>query len=165
MGPKEVEASSFSNDVREFIRILGHHSVKFLVVGGEAVVFYGHIRFTGDVDFFYDSTEDNVLRLHAALSDFWEGVIPGLSDFRELAEAGRIIQFGLPPNRIDLLNRIDGVTFSEAWTNRLTVAMTLGSETITFSYIGLEDLVRNKTASGRAKDQEDLRFLLRALKR
>ncbi len=165
MGPNEVDASSFSEDVRDFIHALSHHSVEFLVVGGEAVVFYGHIRFTGDVDFFFDSSDENVLRLHSALSEFWEGVIPGLSDFRELTEAGKIIQFGLPPNRIDLLNRIDGVTFSDAWSNRLTVAMSLGSETITFSYIGLEDLIRNKTASGRPKDQEDLRFLLRALEK
>ncbi len=164
MRTEEVDASSFSEDVCEFIRLLCQHAVKFLIVGGEAVIFYGHIRFTGDVDFFFDSSRDNVVQLHAALHKFWEGTIPGISDFQELMEVGKIVQFGLPPNRIDLLNRIDGVAFVDAWANRTPVTMDPGSGPILFHYIGLEELTRNKEASGRPKDQEDLRFLRRALK-
>jgi len=164
MHSEKIDPSSFSEDVCEFIRLLCQHTVRFLIVGGEAVIFYGHIRFTGDVDFFFDSSRDNVVRLHAALHEFWEGNIPGIADFRELTEAGKIIQFGLPPNRIDLLNRIDGVAFADAWANRTPAIMDPGSGPIQFHYIGLEDLARNKEASGRPKDEEDLRFLRCALK-
>ena len=158
MYPEKIDAASFSEDVCEFIRLLCQHTVKFLIVGGEAVIFYGHIRFTGDVDFFFDSSRDNVVRLHAALNEFWEGSIPGIVDFRELTEAGKIVQFGLPPHRID------GVTFGDAWANRKAVTMDPGSRPIRFHYIGLEDLARNKEVSGRPKDEEDLKFLRRALK-
>ena len=51
--------------------------------------------------------EINVLRLFAALLEFWNGDIPGVDKAAELMKQGVITQFGRPPNRIDLLNRLD----------------------------------------------------------
>jgi len=123
------------------------------------VIYYGHARLTGDVDFFYDLSELNVRSLHAVLGEFWRGNIPGIHDFSQLAEKGKIIQFGLPPNRIDLLNTVDGVEFEEAWPEKTIVDIVTGSGTIPLFYIGLDELITNKQAAGRPKDLEDLRFL------
>ena len=90
-------------------------SCRYLIVGGEAVIFHGYPRVTGDVDFFYENTPANTRRLFNALLDFWEGRIPGIAAPEELRKLGIILQFGRPPHRIDLMNRIDGVSFSEAW--------------------------------------------------
>jgi hypothetical protein len=110
-----------SSDILELISLLNRHRVRYLLVGGEAVISYGHIRLTGDVDFFYEASVANAENLHAALADFWGPEIPGVADAADLLQEGQIIQFGMPPNRIDSINRIDGVEFDDAWPTR-TVA-------------------------------------------
>ena len=163
MPPEIVDPSAFSPDIQDFLRALVAHNVRFMIVGGEAVIFYGHIRVTGDIDVYYDRADDNATSLFKALEEFWQGEIPELTGPTELKKRGVIFQFGIPPNRIDLLNEIDGVEFNTAWRRRTQVLMESQSESVPFSYIGLEDLIQNKRASGRPKDQEDLPFLLKAL--
>ena len=164
MPPQIVDASAFSPDIQDFLRALHSHNVNFMIVGGEAVIFYGHIRVTGDIDVFYDRGHDNAVRLFNALGDFWQGDIPELNGPSELEDGGVIFQFGVPPNRIDLLNDIDGIDFESSWRQRTRVVLESTTGNVPFSYIGLEDLIQNKRASGRPKDQEDLPFLLEALK-
>lgn len=97
MPQDRVEAAHFSPDIQEFIKLLHKHGVHYLIVGGEAVIYYGYVRLTGDVDFFYDRREDNARKLFAALAAFWGGNIPGIDEAEELMEAGLILQFGRPP--------------------------------------------------------------------
>ena len=156
-----MSGSYFSADISEFVRLLSEHGVRYLVVGGEAVIHYGYARLTGDIDIFFDAAEANVERLFALLREFWQGKVPGIAQARELMEPGAVIQFGVPPNRIDLLNRIDGVSFEECWKNRTETAVLSAEGHVRVLYIGLEELIRNKTASAREKDLDDLRFLRR----
>lgn len=123
------------------------------------MIHYGHARLTGDIDFFYDRTFENAQTLFQALLEFWSGRIPGLDAASELLEEGVIIQFGRPPNRIDLLNRIDGVTFPEAWESRVTVLLESPEGTVPLHFLGLANLIRNKEAVGRPKDLDDLAYL------
>lgn len=158
--PSEIlDPEFFSNDVRDFFSTLNKNGVRFMIVGGEAVIFYGHVRLTGDIDVFFDRSSDNARRLYEALDEYWQGVIPGVRHSSELQDRGVIFQFGVPPNRIDLLNDIDGVTFDDAWPRRTEVAIGGGADRIPFSYIGLDDLRANKAAAGRPKDLDDLRYL------
>jgi len=157
-----ISAHYFSPDIREFIRLLHRHQVRYVVVGGEAVIYYGHARLTGDIDFFYDLAADNAEALFQALLEFWSGTIPGMEKPEELQEAGIIFQFGRPPNRIDLLNRVDGITFTEAWMTRTSVVVEDLPEDVRLHYVGRDNLIRNKTAAGRPKDLEDLAFLRHA---
>ena len=161
---KTISPSHFSPDTLEFIRLLCKHEVKFVVVGGEAVIFHGHVRFTGGVDFFYSDEEKNICALFEALNEFWDGSIPGINAAQEFREPGIIFQFGRPPNRIDLLNRIDGVTFNEAWRDRLILEIVSRGEKISLSMLNLDQLLINKRAAGRPKDLEDLKYLEQAKK-
>ena len=162
MSPEALDGGSFSSDIQEFLRLLSAHEVRAVVVGGEAVIFYGHIRVTGDIDVFFDRAPENAVRLYKALEEFWQGDIPELEDTSDLEDQGVIFQFGIPPNRIDLLNEIDGVDFDTAWNGRTQVELRTESGHFVVNYIGLEELVQNKEASGRPKDLEDLPFLLAA---
>lgn len=63
-----------------------------MIVGGEAVIYYGYPRLTGDVDFFFSSDDKNVIRLFETLSEFWDGNIPGIESEDELKKPGYIIQ-------------------------------------------------------------------------
>jgi hypothetical protein len=133
--------------------------VKYLIVGGEAVIYHGYARLTGDVDFFFEPSNQNARKLYKALKEFWAGEIPGIRTFEELMELGLILQFGVPPNRIDLINQISGVTFREAWENRITTDIKSEGREVPIHLIGLEELIKNKKAIGRPKDVEDLKYL------
>jgi hypothetical protein len=101
--------------------------------------------------------------LYDALSEFWGGPPPAISGAADLTQPGLVLQYGVPPNRIDLINDIDGVGFDEAWANRLGVTIRHESGDIPINYLGLRELVRNKEASGRPKDLDDLAYLRRSL--
>lgn len=101
-------------------------------------------------------------RLFGALLAFWDGDVPGLGAAAELTRPGLVLQFGRPPNRIDLLNRIDGVDVDTAWETRRTLSMVSDGDATPLHYIGREALIANKQASGRPKDLEDLGYLREA---
>lgn len=159
MASQAIAPDHFSPDTREFIRILGRRKVRYVIVGGEAAIFHGHARLTGDVDFFYESSRPNVALLADALHAFWNGSIPGIESETDFLEPGVIVQFGRPPNRIDLLNRIDGVTFEEAWETKTSVPMPDSSGVVTVHFLSRDCLIRNKEAAGRPKDLDDLDYL------
>ncbi len=98
-----MNASYFSSDTLEFLRLLSKYEVRYIIVGGEAVIYYGYPRLTGDVDFFYSPDDQNSDLLFKALLDFWDDDIPGLRDSEELQSPGYVIQFGVPPNELTCL--------------------------------------------------------------
>ncbi|MBJ7260038.1 MAG: nucleotidyl transferase AbiEii/AbiGii toxin family protein [Chthoniobacterales bacterium] len=153
--PKQVNAGAFSPDIRDFMRCLQKHGVRHMIVGGNAVIFHGFIRYTGDIDFFYEDTAENRLALWTALRDFWGGTVAEVSSPDDLASPGAVLQFGRPPNRIDLLNRIEGVSFEDAWPRRVEARLCDEEGELTLHYLGKEELLANKRAVGRRRDLDD----------
>lgn len=143
------------SDLREFVGLLSSHGVEFLVVGGHAVAFHGHPRFTGDIDFLIAATPANAARVLACLGAFGFADLDVTAD--DLQRAEQVVQLGYPPNRIDLLTSISGVTFDEAWRTRVEGTL----DGLPVAYLGRAALVANKRASGRAKDLADLEALER----
>lgn len=154
-----MKSGYFSEDIKEFISLLHELDVKYLIVGGEAVIYYGYPRLTGDVDFFYDADENNVAKLFKVLLEFWDNDIPGIKDEKELRVSGYVIQFGVPPNRIDIMNSIDGVDFKEAWDNKKTEYVEISDLKTPIYFLGLKQLIKNKRDSARQKDLDDLEYL------
>lgn len=157
--PRELAPGCFSPDVKEMLRLLAEENAQYLIVGGEAVIFHGYARFTGDVDIFYDGKKSNAEAVYRALHRFWDGDIPEVKDAGEFMIPGIVIQFGRPPHRIDFLNQIDGVVFSKAWESRIEAHLPCGRGALSVPYINLECLLENKRASGRSKDRDDIEFL------
>jgi hypothetical protein len=152
--PAGGEANSgLSPDFLDFIVCLNERHVDFVLVGGYAMGVHGVVRATGDIDFLYRRTAKNVHELCAAMHEF--GAPREVIDQVSLMTSGIVTQFGNPPNRIDLLNAIDGVSFLEVWNGATTA--TLDDEKI--RVIGLRELKKNKNATGRKKDEEDMRRL------
>ncbi|MDR8393395.1 nucleotidyltransferase [Aliifodinibius sp. S!AR15-10] len=154
-----MKADHFSADTQEFLFLLHKYQVKYMIVGGEAVIYYGYPRLTGDVDFFYLNSSGNIKALFEALLEFWNGDIPGITDQEELGNLGYVIQFGTPPNRIDLLNSIEGVKFDNAWEDKKREQVQINGESVPIFIIGLSHLLINKEKVGRSKDQDDLEYL------
>ena len=61
---------NLSKDLREFVELLNSRKIKYVLVGGHAVAYHGFPRFTGDVDFFIDTSPENAALVAAAVSDF-----------------------------------------------------------------------------------------------
>lgn len=154
-----MSPSAFTYDCIEFISLLNKYEVKWVIVGGEAVIYYGHVRLTGDVDFFYKNDRENSEKLINALNEFWDYNIPGGIKRNDLMAGGNIIQFGLPPNRIDLISEIEGVDFDEVWENKVKEELNTKLGKLKVYYIGLGELIKNKSSVNRPKDLEDLKFL------
>ena len=140
-------------DLREFVELLNSRNVEYIVVGAHALAFHGHPRYTGDLDLLVRPSLENARRVVEVLAAFGFGSF-GLSE-GDFAEQDRIVQLGYPPNRIDLLTSISGVTFDEAWQTREPSTL----DGIPVSFIGRQAFVRNKTASGRLKDAADVEAL------
>ncbi|MCZ6632443.1 MAG: nucleotidyltransferase [bacterium] len=140
-------------DFEELLRLLEQNEVRYMIVGGYAVAFHGHPRFTKDIDIFFISTDENIVKVRRALRAF------GFSD-SEIPESlfkepGNVIKIGVSPVQIDLINKIDGVRFEEAETK--VVRGKYGS--IEVNFIGRDDLLYNKRASGRPQDRADADIL------
>jgi len=147
-----------SKDLREILQAFNAHGVKYLVVGGYAFGAYSEPRTTKDIDLWIRTDAENAKAVFAALAGFG-APIAGMSsaDFMD----GKVFYFGQAPNRVDILQKIDGVSFDEAWRNR--VEGKIDGE-IPSQIISRDDLIRNKLASGREQDLLDVKVLRAAEK-
>jgi hypothetical protein len=136
-------------DWREFIELLNSTGVDYVVVGGHAVGYHGYPRYTGDIDFLVRADAENAARVVSALVAF--GFDGGTELEKSLRTAGSVIQLGRPPNRIDLLTSISGVTFDEAAAGAEAASL----DGLPVPILGRVALLKNKRASGRTKDLAD----------
>jgi hypothetical protein len=130
---------------------------EFVVVGGHAVAFHGHPRATKDLDVLVRADNTNAARVYKALAAFGaplETFEVAQSDF---ATYDGVLQIGLPPRRIDILNRASGITFEEAVAEEAGFEL----EGRTIRVIGRAALLRNKRAAGREQDLADAKALER----
>lgn len=160
-----MKASYFTEDVQEFIRALSKHDVRYVIVGGEAVVYHGHARLTNGIDFFYEPTIENAEKLYATLDEYWLGEIPGLKSWEGLLIIGATVQFGDVPNMIVLYNSLTGVAFEEAWESKVEESIRIKGKKYPLYFIGLGELVKNKMALKRPNDKEDLKYLQALIKK
>ncbi|WP_217901550.1 hypothetical protein [Pseudanabaena sp. SR411] len=74
---------------------------------------------------------------------------------QDFQEPHQIIQLGYPPNRIDLITSPDGIDFQTCYESKIEVML----DDIAVKFIDLDNLKRNKLASGRLQDLADLENL------
>jgi len=138
-----------NRDLREFIECLNSNKAEYLIVGAFAVSWHGFPRYSGDIDFLVHPTPENAVLVLRALADFGLGSLD--ISVNDLSTPGKVIQLGYEPNRIDLMTSVTGVTFDEAWTERASGEL----DGVPVNFIGRAALLRNKEATGRAKDLID----------
>ena len=138
-----------SKDFKEFIELLNEHNVRYLVVGGYAVAFHGHPRYTKDIDIWIELSLQNAENILEALKQFGFGSLDLLPD--DFLEEDQIIQLGSPPNRIDILTTLTGMKFGDCYEARVEIEI----EGLHIHFIDLENLKKNKLATGRSQDLAD----------
>jgi hypothetical protein len=145
----------FNPDFSDLFAELNNAGARYLLVGGYAIAVHAEPRFTKDLDVWVEATPENATRVYEALTKF--GAPLQMFTQADLERSEMVIQIGIPPNRIDLVTSIDGVTFDEAWPARARTAY--GSHHVWV--IGVEHLIKNKRASGRPQDLADVDLLER----
>jgi hypothetical protein len=143
------------DDFRDLLIELHDAGAEFVVLGGHAVAFHGHPRATKDMDVLVRATRANATRVYQALAAFGaplQAFEVGEADF---AAYDGVLQIGLPPRRIDIINRADGISFDDA----MAAGDTFELEGRRIPIIGLAALRQNKRASGRPQDLADLAAL------
>jgi len=142
---------TLAKDFEDFVKLLNLHKVEYMVVGGYALAFHGKPRHTGDLDIWINISENNADRMLRVLKDF------GLSAMgfkkEDFLKPGYISQIGYPPLRIDILNTIDGIEFNDAVKDMNQVEV---EKDFIINFIGLNDFVKNKKATGRIQDLADI---------
>jgi hypothetical protein len=143
-----------NEDFLELLSSLLAARARFLVIGAYAVGIHGRPRATKDLDVWVEATPDNAARVLDALRRF--GAPLGELTDSDLDHVGTGFKMGIPPRRIDILTQIEGISFSEAWPNRIEGDFGDG---VRCPVIGLADIITNKRAAGRPQDLADVAVL------
>ena len=140
-------------DFKEFVELFVANDVRFLVVGGFALAVHGYPRATVDIDAWVWASPENARKILTCLDRFgFGGLDLSVEDF---TAPDRVVQLGYPPYRIDIITSVSGVEFDGAWANRMMVDI----DGLEVPFIGRDDLLANKRATGRAKDLADVDYL------
>lgn len=145
-------ADLFNQDFQDFIEALNKASVEYILVGGYAVILHGYIRSTADMDVWVNKTSENYQKLKLAFHHFGA---PIFSAEEFLGNQFDVWGIGIEPNRIEVLNNIKGVNFSDAYL----LCKTYNQNNIEVKYIHLNHLLQAKEAAGRYKDKADIEEL------
>lgn len=136
-------------DFSDLLRIFNDHNVKYLVIGGYAIIQYAEPRFTKDLDVLIGTDIANAEAVYNALREFG-APLTGLTP-KDFSEEGFFFQMGMPPVRVDVLMGIPGIEFDECWKRRVEVDF----DGLKVVFISRADLIMSKRAAGRPQDLMD----------
>jgi hypothetical protein len=140
-------------DFKELLELFNGHSVEYMIVGAYALAYHGSPRFTGDIYIFVRPAQDNAAKVIAALDHFGFGSFNLTTD--DFQKPDSVVQLGVPPVRIDLITSLTGISWEEADKGK---QRGLYGEVPVF-FLGREQYIINKRATGRKKDLADLEAL------
>jgi hypothetical protein len=142
-----------NQDFLDLLRAFIEGNVRYLIVGAYALAVHGRPRATGDLDVWVDATPENAAKVMSALERF--GAPTAQVSVEDFSRPGIVFQMGLPPVRIDVLTELSDLTFTEAWSSRMQAAF----GPVMADVIGREAFIKNKRATGRARDLGDIESL------
>jgi predicted nucleotidyltransferase len=148
--------TAMNPDFKELLQLFNANRVEYLIIGGYAVIEYTEPRYTKDLDVWIRAESENAEHVFASLAQF--GAPLGDMMPADFATEGYVFQIGVAPVRIDILMSVSGLSFSEAWHNRVAIDF----DGLPVWVIALQDLITTKRAAGRPQDLQDVASLERA---
>lgn len=145
-----------NSDFSDLLRIFNDNHVRYLVIGGYAVIQYAEPRFTKDLDVWISTDAANAASVYKALKEFGAPLTGLMAN--DFSEEGYFFQMGVPPVRVDVLMGIPGTNFEECWKRRVVVDF----DGLKVNFISKQDLIAAKRASGRPQDLLDADSLEKA---
>jgi len=138
-----------NSDFTDLLKLFNANHVRYLIIGGYAVIQYAEPRYTKDLDIWISTDTANAQAIYQALKEFG-APLTGLTK-TDFMEEGYFYQMGVPPMRVDILMGIPGIEFEDAWEKRVEVDF----DGLGITFISREDLITAKRASGRPQDMID----------
>jgi hypothetical protein len=149
----------FTKDFEDFIGCLNANGVRYLVVGGMAVIYHGYPRYTGDIDFWIEKSPDNAGKIMKAIQDFGMGSLNlGIDDF---LKKDNIIQLGFEPNRIDILTDLHTGEFERCYAQKKEEKI----KNLVVPFIDISDLIASKLVANRPQDIADVYKLQKVMQK
>ena len=142
-----------NSDFSDLLKLMGEFQVRFLVIGGYAVIRYTEPRYTKDLDLWIEPTSENADRCFRALAAFGAPLV-GLGPL-DFTQQGYVYQMGIPPTRVDILMSLSGLPFPEAYARRVEIEF----DGLRIPILSKEDLITSKLAAGRPQDLMDVESL------
>jgi predicted nucleotidyltransferase len=149
----------FNNDFIDFIRLLNKNNVKFVLIGGLAVVIHGHFRTTKDMDIFYEGSEENAKKILETINEFGFGYLKLTKE--DVLDKNGYLKLGREPVRIDLFCDLPGVAFDEVYKD----AIVYDEDGLIFKVIHVNHLIANKLKVGRLQDLDDVKKLRKIIEK
>ena len=147
------------DDFKELLQLFSGLRVRYLIVGGYAVSFHAQPRATKDIDLFVSPDRDNAGALYSALREF--GAPLGDLRAEDFSDPSKFFRMGRDPIMVDVLSRIDGISFDDAWERRVEAVVDAETGQTAF-FLSSRDLIASKLAAGRPQDLADVAALQQA---
>lgn len=144
----------FQSDFSDFIAALNMSSTQYIVVGGYAVIMHGYYRTTQDLDIWVNQTKENYVALRKGFAIFGMPIFD-ITQENFLGDTFDVFSIGRSPFRIDIISKLKGLEFDDAYANSLEKEM----EGLKVRYLHLNDLLTSKKAAGRYRDLDDIEKL------
>ena len=144
-----------NSDFKDLLSSLNRHKVKYLIIGGYAVMRYTEPRYTKDLDIWLEADITNSKKVYKVLEEFGAPV-DNLKN-TDFSKPGILFVMGVAPVRVDVITRVKGAQFKTAWKNREISTL----YDIKVPFISKKDLIKTKKAAGRPQDLLDLEKLRR----
>lgn len=139
-------------DFEDILQLLAKHHVRYLIVGGLAVIFHAKPRYTKDIDIWLDCRMENVENANKALAEFGSPFFLSVP-----VKTDEILQLGVAPDRIDFLLGLSGVAFEDAWKKK--IISKYGD--VDANWIDIDSLIEVKRRIDSPRHQEDVNTLLK----
>ncbi|MBN2802585.1 MAG: hypothetical protein JXR91_05800 [Deltaproteobacteria bacterium] len=139
-------------DFEDILSLFETYKIRYLIIGGLAVIYHAKPRFTKDMDIWIEFTDDNIRKANLALSEF------GSPENLSFSDDSEVLQLGFAPNRIDFFLRIENINFIDAWTSRIKGSYGKAPA----NWIDIDTLIKIKSGIQKPKHQEDARILIAA---
>ena len=144
-----------NSDFKDLLHAFNEAGVRYLIVGGYAVIHYSQPRYTKDLDIWVEPSAENARRLLVALGEFGAPLLDLSED--DFMVPGTQLSIGVAPSEIDILTAVPGLEFSPAWENRVLS----DEQGLPIAYLSRPDLITAKQTAGRHQDLADIEELRR----
>lgn len=146
----------FNEDFRDFLSALNNRGVRYILVGGFAVILHGYSRTTGDMDIWVERTKENYLRLKDAFDEFGMPVFDMTEENFLSHPVWDVFTFGIPPVAIDIMVKVKGLNFEDNYNQ----SVLFEDEDVEIRTLHKNQLIEAKKQSNRPKDIDDIQNLL-----
>lgn len=145
----------------ETLEVLIKNDVRYLLIGGLAVNYYGYHRTTGDMDLWIDSSDKNKAKLIMSFEEMGFDI----DDLKKLASFDftkhTVFSIGQEPDKIDFITKVQIVDFVEAYKRKQQESIDNG---LLIDFVHYRDLIVMKMNTGRLKDKADIEELQKIMK-